>query len=202
MDRAAVGIKAHNGWAAIVTVAGPRAGPRIVARERLVTASPDDPAARFPYHAAEQSSGDAASLVARYAEGARVHAAAALGTVLVRLGARFDVVGGALLSNAAANAKPRALPDLAGILASHALIHTAEGVLFRGVIESAAREHGLALHRVAERDVPVTAAEAFGLAPAALEAWAASGRALGAPWTKEHRVAAIAARLVLAGALA
>jgi len=194
-QRAAIGLKAHNGWAALVAVAGPRQAPRIVARERLATASPDDPAARFPYHAAEQAGGDAApEIVARYAADAQRCAEVALEAALARLRAEHDVIGGALLCGAPG----RPLPALAGILASHALIHTAEGVLFRAVLEDAARRHGLALRRVAERDLNATAAAALGLAPDALAAWAAAGRALGAPWRADHRDAAIAARLVLA----
>ncbi len=195
-DRAAIGLKAHSRWAVLVAVAGPAAAPRIVLRERLMTAAADDPSARFPYHAAEQADGRTASeIVARHTADAHRCAEHALGGALLPLRAAHVIVDGALLCGAPC----RPLPDLAGILASHALIHTAEGVLFRTVLEAAARHHDLPLRRVSERDLLADAAVALELAPAALASWAAEGRALGAPWTREHQLAAVAARLVLAG---
>jgi hypothetical protein len=77
----------------------------------------------------------------------------------------------------------RPLPELAAILASHALIHTAEGELFRDALVWAARECGL----------PVTGVREKGLNAAALKRLDALGKALGPPWTQDQKYATLAA---------
>ncbi len=126
--RTALGFRAHSGWAAAVAVSGPPSAPEVVHRRRIEIADAEDPDAKQPYHAAEGLDlGDAERLVRRCTQTSRRMARAAVGTLLAELRtAGHGVVGCGLLQGSG-----RALPDLAGILASHALIHTAEGQMFR-----------------------------------------------------------------------
>ena len=51
--RAAIGIRAHSGWAAVVAVAGDLGEVRIMDRHRIVVVDSDGPRGKQPYHFAE-----------------------------------------------------------------------------------------------------------------------------------------------------
>jgi hypothetical protein len=51
--RAALGLRAHSGWAARVAMAGTARGPAVVERRRILTADPAIRGSKQPYHAAE-----------------------------------------------------------------------------------------------------------------------------------------------------
>lgn len=93
-------------------------------------------------------------------------------------------------------ASGRPLPALEKVLASHALIHTAEGELFREALRAASRECGLPLAAVRERDLFARGAADLGIP----ETLAEMGRALGPPWRQDEKFAAIAAWLALKAA--
>ena len=95
-------------------------------------------------------------------------------------------------------AASRPLPGLAEILASHALIHTAEGELFRDVLRQASLRCGLRLAEVRERDLEEQASRSLRRSPAELQRRVADwGRALGSPWTQDEKRAALVAWLAL-----
>ena len=73
-------------------------------------------------------------------------------------------------------------PPLAKILASHPLLHTAEGLLFRTAVADAAAECGITVVAVPERDLP---------AEPAIE------RPLGTPWRQDEKLATSAALIAL-----
>jgi hypothetical protein len=155
-DRAALGLRAHSGWAALVAVAGTRGEIRIVERRRVELGDPSSPGPKQPYHEAEgEPLAKARRIVERFANDARRRALETLRSVLQDLGSRGHQLGGCGLLTAS----NRPLPDLASILNSHALIHTADGELFREAIASAAQECGLPLLRVRERELLERAAE-------------------------------------------
>ena len=54
MKPAALGFRAHSGWAALVVVAGDPRAPEVVLRERIEMADPELPGSKQPYHAAEE----------------------------------------------------------------------------------------------------------------------------------------------------
>jgi hypothetical protein len=83
----------------------------------------------------------------------------------------------------------KALPGLEGILGSHALIHTAEGEMFRAVLLWAAQSHGL----------PVTGVREKELAATTLKRVASYGKLIGPPWTQDQKYATVAALLALSG---
>ena len=91
-----------------------------------------------------------------------------------------------------ASGKP--LPGLDKILASHALIHSAEGEFYRDAVAEACERRGMQVARIRERDI---AAEAEHLSDWR-ERLAEFGRRMGAPWTQDEKLAALGAWLVLA----
>ena len=54
-------------------------------------------------------------------------------------------------------ASARKLPELEAILASHALIHAAEGEFYRDAVATAAARIAVPVHRVRERELELTA---------------------------------------------
>ena len=189
--RAALGVRVHSGWAALIAIAGPAAAPEVIERRRLELADGSMP--KQPYHAAEALLGKAGlaaaeALIARAAERTGRMARDAIGAVAADLARRgYEVSGCGILASSG-----RALPGAAGILASHALIHSAEGELYRQAVADAAGEAKLEVVRIRERDVRVRA----GGLTATL---AAMGKRTGPPWTEDQKLATLAAWLVLEG---
>jgi hypothetical protein len=193
---AAVGFRAHSGWAAAIALAGPLAAPEVVARRRVLLAAEGDGVAKQPFHAAEELEYAAAERLIRRctADSARrAHKAlAALRAALVADG--LDLVACAVLGKAT-----RPLPPLRAILGSHALIHAAEGELFREVLREAARATDVTLVEVGERDALGACVRATRQPEGALTARLGSiGKALGPPWQQDHKLAALAAWSALA----
>ena len=84
-------------------------------------------------------------------------------------------------------------------LRSHALIHTAEGDLFRGALTFAAGSCGLSVVAVKERDVLGLGEARLGIRGDALRRRLTEmGKAVGPPWRQDEKLAALAAWLGLA----
>jgi hypothetical protein len=192
---AALGFRAHSGWAAAVAVAGSPSAPVVVDRRRLEIADPDDVDAKQPYHAAEPRDFAAAQrLIRGCTETSQRLARNAVGTMIADLRtAGHVVVGIGLLQG---SGKP--LPELASILASHALIHTAEGQMFRDVLAAAGRHHKLPVTEIREREVMARCTADLGLTSERLTQMLAEiGRTLGPPWRQDEKFATLAAMLAL-----
>ena len=176
----ALGFRAHSGWAALVAAGGSIDAPHVLERRRVVIADPEMAGSRQPYHAAaELPFSMGAELVRKAIESSRGLATEAISAVVQKLRSRgHEVAGCAVLRGSG-----KALPELEKILASHTLIHTAEGEMFRDVLAWAAREYGLAVTGVAEK----------GLDAAALARIGTLGRALGPPWAQDQKYATVAA---------
>jgi hypothetical protein len=149
-----------------------------------------------PYHAAEgRKLNEAAALIARYETSARrlaLRAQKAVAEDLARRG--YEPVAAAILL-----ASGRPLPALESILASHALIHTADGEHFRAALAHACERSGIPVTGVRERDLPQRAEAALKRPSSDLTAEvAALGRALGPPWTQDQKLAALAGWVALA----
>jgi len=129
---AAIGFSVHTGWAASVSVAGPLRAPRIVDRRRIQLSDSDDTVRAEVYHRAAQLSGTAAATFVREAEDAAARRARA---AVESLRDSQPLFAAGILMSAGAGKLP---PDLAAILRSHPLIHTAEGVLYREALATAA----------------------------------------------------------------
>ena len=192
-SEAALGFRSHSGWAVLVAVAGLGAEPVVIVRRR-VELSRRTP--RQPFHAAEGRPFAAAeALIRRSTDEAAALAERALGEAIdeLRAAGHEARASGVLL------AAGRPLPGLREILASHALIHAAEGELFREVLRQASRQCGLSVIAVKERELEERAARALNRPAEELVRRVAEwGRALGPPWTKDEKRAALVAWLALA----
>jgi hypothetical protein len=194
--RAAVGFRAHSGWAAAVAVAGPADAPAAIARRRIEMVDRGVPGAAQPYHAAAGLKiHDAERIVTTCAARAALLAQRALSAMMEELrDAGYAVTGCGLLL-----ASGRPLPALEGILASHPLIHTAEGELFREALRAASRECGMPLAVVKECELLARAAADLGMAADAIQGRVSEmGRAMGPPWRQDEKYAAMVGWLALA----
>lgn len=195
--RAAIGLRAHSGWAALVVAAESRGSPEVVERKRIELADPGIPGSKQPYHAAEGLPlPGARALVEDCLASARRRATEAIAAIVTaQRHAGRELVGCGLLL-----AVGRPLPDLASTLKSHALIHTADGEHFRRALAEAAEGCRLAVTRVRERDVEEQVAARLGVPAVRLgERVREMGRALGPPWREDEKRATLVAWLVLAG---
>jgi len=188
MKLAAIGVRVHSGWSVLVAVSGDAAAPEIVERKHIVVIDPAKAGAKQPYHFAEALAIPAAQKhIADCAAASTRLASVAIDEVLNDLRKRdYRVAGCALLL-----ASGRALPSLPAILASHALIHTAEGEFFRNVFRDAFEKLHVRVTGVRERE----------LEPDAMKRISALGRSLGPPWTSDEKSATLAALTLLSGEL-
>jgi hypothetical protein len=191
MKKMAVGFRVHSGWSAAVVVSLGRGVPVVLQRMRLQMVKTFSYAYRQPYHTAEKMElGEAEKFVTGVrAEAEELTCAAlrALKQELKKLHWQLD--GGCLLL-----ASGRALPEFAKILASHALIHTADGELFRAAIRAACAQCGVRVLTIRERELVERCAKKHSLKPQdALLRATALGRELGAPWTQDEKFATLAA---------
>ncbi|HEX4785740.1 MAG TPA: hypothetical protein VH350_15470 [Candidatus Sulfotelmatobacter sp.] len=195
MKRAALGFRMHSGWGVLVAVAGGPDSIEIVERRRIVVTDSQMPGAIQPYHhAANLEIQEAESHIRNCAAVSEGIAIAAIEHVLHELDLReYRIAGSAVLL-----ASGRPLPPLAKILAAHPLIHTAEGEFFRNSVRSACEQLQLPVETMRERDVEERVRAAFGTSADRLKKKVESaGRAIGPPWTKDHKVAALAALLMI-----
>jgi hypothetical protein len=193
-SRAAIGFRAHAGWAAAVCLRGPVSSPRVVERRRLRLT--DAPMPYEPYHQASVlDPGRAGKLIEDASIEADTRALLCMEEML-RTAAHLDCDStsvGVLMS--------AGRPDftLEQALSSHAAMHSAEGWLFRGAIIRAAEKIGLRVFGTRDAEVHVHVSQAAGL-PLATMDWHLQelGRELGPPWRKDEKLATLAAWLALA----
>ncbi len=196
--KVAFGMKAHSGWAALV-VLGTRGGEtQVVDRCRMELVEKEDLSwAKAPYHAAEHmSAGDAADLVKRGVVKARRIAVREMGAAVERA----RQAGHQVAACAVLTVDP--MPDwtVGEILAVHFRMHKAEGVLFRDALARAAEACGLKLLGIPEKRLDENAERALATSVNIVRKRIASlGKAVGPPWAKDQKVAALAAMIALQG---
>ena len=189
--RVALGLKARTGRAILVAVGGPQQ-MHVLERAELKLLPEGDFA---PYHAAEGLPPAAARRsVARSIAAAHRLAAEGIRTAVEGLAsADHEVCACGVLVG---GAMPAWTTD--EILAVHVRMHQAEGVLFREVLVTGARECGFVPTTLSEKGALEDAASLLGLSRAELEARiAALGKTVGAPWGKDQKEAAAAALVAL-----
>jgi hypothetical protein len=195
---AALGFRAHSGWAALVAIAGPPHSPAVIDRRRIELADAAIPASKQPYHAAATLDlKKAEELVRRSTDRASLLAGQALRAVLDDLRKKgHEVVGCGILLRSG-----RPLTTLAATLASHALIHTAEGDLFRNALTHASERCGLPVTGVKERELYARGTAELGVPADQLQRRVTElGRPIGPPWRQDDKYAALVGWLVLAAA--
>jgi hypothetical protein len=195
MKPAALGIRTHSGWGALVIVSGSPDALEVVARKRVAVTDPRMNGANQPYHFAQsQKFPKAERYVADCAAISEKLAVESLREVIGDLRRReHGVVSCAILLGSG-----RPLPSLSEILASHSLIHAAEGEFFRRIFWKASERLGIPVIGIRERDLERSLEEAFGERAVWLRQHiAALGKSLGPPWTADQKTACLAALLAL-----
>lgn len=198
---AALGFRAHSGWAAVVSIAVPpqeaiRVTPAVVDRRRIELIGEGMPGAAQPYHAAaEMGLKEAGEWLAKCANQAQLLARDAIRSIMDSLTERdcLAVACGIVLASG------RPLPSLVTVLASHALIHTAEGEFFRDALRIGSEQCRLPLTGVKERELYARGVTQLGMAAETLNGRVVEmGRLVGPPWSQDQKSAALAAWLALA----
>jgi hypothetical protein len=195
VKQAAVGFRVHSGWAAMVVVCVERGEPVVLARKRVQLVETYTYAFRQPYHTAEKMPlVEARAFVARMRAEARRLAYRAIREVqseLQEAGMKLARCGLLLASG-------RPLPALEKIVASHALIHTADGELFREALLHASGRCGLCEFAIREKGLLERAGKVLREKPEELmRRVTALGKSVGAPWSQDEKFATIAAWLAL-----
>ena len=195
MNSAAIGVSVHSGWGAVVAIAGRQGMEEVLLRRRVVIIDSKIAGSAQPYHyvaekeisAAEKHLARSASVSERFAFESLTQLSSELGNI------GFTPNAAVILLSSA-----RPLPDLKAILASHALIHTAEGEFFRQAFRDAFEKLRIPVTGIRARDLDNSAVQAFGkAAPAIQKRIDGMGRSIGTPWTKDEKTAALAAAIVL-----
>lgn len=195
MTSAALGLRAHSGWAALIVVTGSPCSPRVVDRRRIELADALIPGSKQPYHTAQGLDLKAAEkFVAGCAAQASRLAGRAFKTVIHNLAERrCKVIGCGILF-----ARGRSATTLGATLASHALIHTAEGELFRGALAQASQQANLPLTRVFERELYARGAAELSIPVGELKRRLIElGQPIGPPWRQDEKYAALVGWLAL-----
>ncbi|MGZ3408322.1 MAG: hypothetical protein ACXVAN_17855 [Polyangia bacterium] len=196
---AALGFRAHTGWAALTATAGPASSPTVLHRARVEMIAGHTPnAPPYVYHAAAQLSLPAAERLVRASEAqARAHATAAIAAALRTLAERgFAVVASGVIGGNRALTSP-----LEAILRAHALIHAAEGELYRQAIAGASEACGVPVTIVPARELWPRATRQLRVTEERLRArLAEAGRGAGRPWAQDQKESLLVALLALGAA--
>lgn len=198
MKPAAIGFRVHSGWTSLIAVALEDRKPVVLARQRPHLVINFTYTFRQPYHTAEKMQIDEATafLHDRREEARRLASAAIQAAQADVCQQGYEITGAALLL-----ASGHPLPELSKILASHSLIHTADGELFREALLHACAGCKLRLLQIKEKTLLSTSAAQFCRKPRTLLADLTKlGKPLGSPWYQDEKFATLAAWLVLESA--
>lgn len=179
MKPAAIGFRAHSGWVAAVTLGS----GKVIDRRRIEVCDRLVPGSAQPYHAVVRKPlPEAEAFLKRCADISAAMAEAALR----RMASELASVGYQVRACAILLGSGRVSSDLAKTLASHPMIHTAEGELYRDTMREACRRCGLIVHGVKEKEIRLRLADA-----------AAFGQSLGPPWREDEKLCTLAALTAL-----
>jgi len=195
VKQAAIGFRVHSGWAAAVAVCVNKGAPVVLARQRVHLVETFTYEFRQPYHTAgKMLLAQAREFISRMQAEAR-----RLAYVAIReLASRTQEQGVKLTRCGLLLSSGRPLPALEKILASHALIHTADGELFREAILHASSRCGLRDFRIKDKELVDRAGLLLHLKSADLMGRVTElGRPFGSPWSQDEKFATLAAWLAM-----
>jgi len=194
MKRAAIGVRMHSGWGVLVAVSGDSDSLEVLDRRRIMITDGTLPGSNQPYHyAASLKLHESETYLANAAALSERIAFAAIEEVVRKL-KEHRILGSAVLLTSG-----RALPPLVKVLASHPLIHTAEGEFFRNAVSRACARLQIPVTPIPERALNEQARTIFASSTNKVGSRIANlGRSIGPPWTKDHKAAALAAAVILA----
>jgi hypothetical protein len=188
---AVLGFRAHSGWAAMVAVGGSVNAPLVIQRQRLELVDRSVSGAMQPYHAAkEMRLKDAEAFLQSCAGNAKAMATAAVRDSVAELAAKgYRVLGACVLAGSG-----RVPASLAATLASHPLIHTAEGEFFRRALKQACEDCGLEVLAIKEKELFQLVAARSHLTVDALKRRVSElGKSIGPPWRQDEKFCTVAA---------
>jgi hypothetical protein len=191
----ALGLKAHSGWAALVSV-GRHDGSLVVSTRRRVELV-EAAWAKQPYHAAEHlEPAPARDLVAKGIAMAHRLALAEIQAVIAHERSQQHIVDAC----AVLVGGPMPAWTVDEIVSVHFRMHKAEGALFRDVLTQAAKACGVNVIEIPEKLLETWAARVLEKPSASLtQQIAALGATVGPPWGKDQKDAALAALVALEG---
>jgi hypothetical protein len=180
----------------VVAVGGSRDAPQVLSRTRIELADPEDPESIQPYHSAsELDMAAAGTFIRRCAAATKKMARIAVRDIVAQLqgdGHRVVACGNLLGSG-------HSPATLAAALASHPMLHTAEGEFYRNALDDASRHQGLKVVGIREKEIIELGSAMFGIAPDKLRrALTELGKPFGSPWRQDEKLATLAAWLALA----
>lgn len=195
MKRAAIGVRMHSGWGALLAVSNEAETVNVIQRRRIVVIPTGARGGKQPYHFAKSlEPAEAEDFLRKCFEASQSLALTAVRELRDELSGQYRLVGSAVLLAAG-----RPLPTLSKILASHSLIHAAEGEFYREIFSKACECLELPVSGFRERDLDERVQATFGTAANRVSQQVSdAGRSLGPPWTQDQKMAALAALVVLA----
>jgi hypothetical protein len=195
MKQVALGLRAHSGWTALVALTLEQGVPQVLLRERPHLVKTFTYEFRQPYHTARKGSPDEAR---EFISRVRSEARSLAWRVISSAQLNFQRQGYQLKRCGLLLASGKPLPDIPQILASHALIHTADGVLFREALLHACERCGLEMFKALESGLVEQASQTLQQKGDDLgRRLTHLGTAVGSPWTQDEKFAALVAWLSL-----
>jgi len=196
MKRAALGFRAHSGWAAVVAIAGSQRTPEVIYRGRVDLVDREIKGSGQPYHIARKLDLSRAEKFIREAINATQKMAR---SGLTKIIGELSANGHTAVACGIVLASGRPLPPLEATLRSHAMVHTAEGEMFRAAIAYAGEKCGLRVSGVRERDALEHSSVALHIPASKLKhRLNEMGKSVGSPWTSDEKNATLVAWLALA----
>lgn len=195
MKRAAIGVRMHSGWGALVVVSNQAGKVEVIERRRLTIVASGNRGGKQPYHFAKRLElSEAEKFLEEFFLDSTRRAATGVRNLLDEIGGQYQIVGSALLL-----ASGRPLPALPRILAAHPLIHTAEGEFFRQAFSKGCESLKVPVTGFRERGLDECVKTTLGKSAARIRRQISTlGRSLGPPWTSDQKMASLAALIVLA----
>ena len=192
MIQAAIGLKAKTGRAIAVVLSDPTDAPQLIKRTELILTDPRVPATFQPYHEVmDLPWSESEKRVVPFIRAIEKIAAKALAELVHELRSQDVRVVGVGIAGAADR-------DLSKIGGYHIRAHAAEGLLFRQVLEFAAKANKLPHCVFIEKKLQPEAISKLRCTIVKLNnSLKTLGRSAGPPWRTEQRVAATAAWLAL-----
>jgi len=187
----AIGLRAKTARAIAVLISGTVDAPVALSRHELIFATPKTPATFQPYHEVMDEPWERAQALAKKSESMLVaNAAKALRQLIDQADSASVVLVGVV------GAPDRQLQKIGS---PHIRAHAAEGVLFRRILELAAKEIGVECRTYAEKDLQKQATAKLGVSEYAIsQKLSEFGKVVGRPWRADEKAAAIGAWLAVA----
>jgi hypothetical protein len=182
----------------MVAITGTIDSPSVIDRHIIQLHNPKIVGSKQPYHTGEALPfKDAEEFISRCIAVSHELAHDGLQTAIKALQqSGYSVAGCVILL-----ASGRLLPSLDRVLASHALIHSAEGELYRNALIQAAVRCTLTVTPVTERELSSRAGEILRRSEDDLRNYLSHvGHSLGPPWREDQKCATLAAWIALATA--